>query len=169
MGLTSSAAADTRLEQRVSFDYLFALLFIAALHGFSALKVLLILYTNFKIATAVPKEYIPAATWIFNIATLFANELNRGYPYARIVGALLSSRSGDDVSNWGVWLDSHGGLIPRWEVLFNLTVLRLISFNMDYYWSLNMRGGSPIEVRHQPRYFSTLLTNKRRNSSIPPT
>ena len=27
------------------------------------------------------------------------------------------------------------GAYPRWHILFNITMLRLISFNMDYYWS----------------------------------
>ncbi|KAI9854879.1 MAG: glycerol transporter, partial [Pleopsidium flavum] len=49
--------------------------------------------------------------------------------------------------NWGTWLDAYGGLIPRWEILFNITVLRLVSFNLDYYWSLDRRGGSPIEKK----------------------
>ena len=48
---------------------------------------------------------------------------------------------------WGRWLDSFGGLLSRWEILFNLTVLRMISFNMDYYWSLDRRSYSPVEVR----------------------
>lgn len=36
--------------------------------------------------------------------------------------------------------------MPRWEVLFKVTVLRLISFNMDHYWSLEYPAGSAIEV-----------------------
>jgi hypothetical protein len=148
-GLSAISAASVRLEQRLSFDFWFALLYITALHGFSATKVLLILYINFKIVKGVPKQYVPAATWIFNIGILFANELGRGYHFAAISQFISPSPASDNAkprADWGAWLDSHGGLIPRWEVLFNLTVLRLISFNMDHYWSLNMRGGSPIEV-----------------------
>lgn len=147
-GLSVEAAADARLEQRISFDFAFALVFVTALHGFSALKVLGILYLNYKIATTVPKKYQPAATWIFNVGTLFANEIFQGYPY-KDVAAFIHGNDGE--GTWGAWLDSYGGLMSRWEVLFNITVLRLISFNLDYYWSINMRGGSPIEVRlHGP-------------------
>jgi hypothetical protein len=110
-----------------------------------------ILFANYYIATRLPRKYVPAATWIFNISTLFANELSDGYKFAKI--AAYISPLGSEVlesdsllHSWGAWLDSYGGLIPRWEVLFNLTVLRLISFNLDYYWSLDRRGGSPIEV-----------------------
>ncbi|KAK0650324.1 Glycerol uptake protein 1 [Lasiodiplodia hormozganensis] len=143
-GLTAFAAADARLEQRVSFDFGFAIVFISALHGFSAAKVLLILYLNYKITTTLPRSYVPAAAWIFNICTLFSNEVFRGYPFKHIAAFI---HGGDGSGTWGEWLDSCGGLNPRWEVLFNITVLRLISFSMDYYWSLNMQGGSPIEKK----------------------
>ena len=28
-----------------------------------------------------------------------------------------------------------GGFYPRWHVTFNITMLRLLSFNMDYHWA----------------------------------
>lgn len=155
-GKTMTDEAEARLEQRASFDYTFAMIFLAALHGFSMFKVLAILYLNFNIATGLPKKYVPVATWVFNIGTLFANELCSGYHY-KDVATVLSGTSpflvgtvpveGTLVS-WGAWLDSWGGIMSRWEILFNITVLRLISFNFDYYWSLDYRGVSPIEVRH---------------------
>jgi hypothetical protein len=150
-GLTASAAADARAEQRISFDVVFAVLFVGALHGTSALKIFAILYINYSIAQRVPRPYIPAVTWIFNIGILFANELNRGYSYASIFGLFTppTSEKGPPSISLGTTLDHYGGLIPRWEVLFNFTVLRLISFNLDYYWSLNSRGDSPIEVCFQ--------------------
>ena len=152
-GLSPNAAVDARLQQRVSFDFWFAILFIIALHGFSALKIILILFTNYILAKTMPRKYMPAATWIFNIAILFANELGHGYPYARIAAMLSPFRlsrpaaKGFQQRNWGNFMDDLGGLIPRWEVLFNITILRLISFNLDYYWSLNLRGASPVEVQ----------------------
>ncbi|KAF2176358.1 glycerol:H+ symporter-like protein [Zopfia rhizophila CBS 207.26] len=150
-GLTSTAAADARLDQRVSFDARFAILFIAALHGFSALKIMLILYLNYSIAKKAPRPYVPALTWIFNVGILFANELCRGYSYASILSVVLPaapvSEREQSSTNLGTMLDTYGGLIPRWEVLFNFTVLRLMSFNLDYYWSLNSRGNSPIEKK----------------------
>lgn len=145
----SVADADQRLEQRASFDYGFALIFIVALHGFSAAKVMLILYINFCIATRLPRKYVPAATWIYNVGTLFANELAQGYhfgPIAAMLGAASTGSNGERIGNWGTWMDGHGGIMPRWEVLFNITVLRLVSFNLDYYWSLDRRASSPTEV-----------------------
>jgi hypothetical protein len=158
MGLTPSAAADARMNQRISFDLLFAAVFLAALHGFSAFKILAILYANYCIGTKLPRQYVPAATWIFNVGTLFANEFSDGYSYATILGTFLPStvsEKGQPAYNFGHTLDSYGGLIPRWEVLFNFTILRLISFNLDYYWSLHSRTSSPLEVLY-PSFFSSI-------------
>ncbi|KAF9888220.1 glycerol transporter [Aspergillus nanangensis] len=150
-GSSSSAAADVRFARRIQFDFYFALVFIIGLNGVSALKVLAILYVNYKIAKTLPKTYIPAATWIFNIGTLFAIELCHGLPFERVAAALVSSADSTGQESplvlWGRYLDSFGGLMPRWEILFNFTILRLISFNMDYYWSLDYPAASPIEKK----------------------
>jgi hypothetical protein len=55
------------------------------------------------------------------------------------------------IIEWARGLDSFGGLMPRWEILFKITILRLISFNMDYHWSLDYSAASPIEVSLLPR------------------
>lgn len=146
-------SADARLSRRVRFDAGFACLYLLALHGTSAFKVVAILFINFSLAKRLPKSYLPLATWVFNVGILFANELGRGYPYAEIARRLspwglasATSLSGKSGQNWGTYLDNYGGLLPRWEILFNITVLRLISFNLDYCWSLDRRCGSPLEV-----------------------
>lgn len=143
--LQSSAGADAHFKQRTTFDLYFAILFISVLHGFSALKILLILYMNFNIAMRLPRKAVPLATWLFNIGVLFANETAHGYSYSRVAESILPFPMAITLSKN---FDFYGGLIPRWEILFNITVLRLIAFNMDYYWSLDReRAGSPIEVR----------------------
>ncbi|MCJ1418627.1 glycerol transporter [Xylographa parallela] len=146
--------AEARMSRRVTFDLYFALIFLCALHGFSALKVLLILYTNFLIAKRSPRQYVIAATWVFNVGILFANELGKGYPYSTIVASILPWSTTHDagvdakpVSNWGSTLDGYGGLVPRWEILFNITILRLISFNLDYTWSSDRGRSSPVEKK----------------------
>ncbi|KAL1861752.1 hypothetical protein VTK73DRAFT_6966 [Phialemonium thermophilum] len=153
--------ADARLDQRASFDYAFAFLFLAVLHGFSALKVLLILCVNYAIATKLPRPYVPWATWVFNIGTLFANELAEGYRFRDLAAWLSSASPAADLASdpgalvrFGAWLDRHGGLMHRWEILFNITILRLISFNLDYYWSLEWRGSSPVEKQLDPAHLS---------------
>jgi hypothetical protein len=150
------------MKQRTSFDFAFAILFLIILHGFSASKVFLILYANYQLVTSLPRKYIPVATWVFNIGILFANELCRGYHF-RWLAELIASPPKDIVSDEGFllslgsWLDRHGGLMSRWEVLFNITILRLISFNLDYYWSLDKRNHVSIEVRHASSSYATEL------------
>ena len=147
----SNLEANGRFDARVSFDLYFAVVYLFALHGSSAFKVLLILYVNFTLATRLKHHYVPTATWAFNIGILFANELCKGYPYAGLARLLQPwsdvAEPHSSSSDWGSYLDSYGGLIPRWEILFNITVLRLISFNLDYYWSSSQSNGSALEVR----------------------
>ncbi|KAL2021404.1 hypothetical protein VTK56DRAFT_7157 [Thermocarpiscus australiensis] len=157
---TATEAAEARLRQRRSFDYAFAILYLVVLHGFSAAKILLILAVNYKLAKGLPRRYIPAATWVFNICILFANELCEGYKF-RDIALLVSGPPAKDavidpsaLVRFGEWLDSYGGLMSRWEILFNITVLRLISFNLDYYWSLDRRSSSPIEKQLDPANLS---------------
>lgn len=163
------------MEQRVSFDYAFAFVFLFALHGVSAFKVFGILYINYQLATKLPRPYVPAATWAFNICTLFANEIFAGYPL-RKAAALLSPPElvGADLHTvdsalmeWGRWLDSFGGVVARWEVLFNITVLRLISFNLDYYWSRDKNQAGIFEVRGPANYpfLEQPLIHPRRSNS----
>jgi hypothetical protein len=145
------SAANAQLEQRMRFDFGFGLVFITALHGVSALKILLILYINFRIGKDVPRSYVPAVTWIFNLGILFANELSGGYqlePIAKAIvsGTETSEKGASALVQWAQTLDDLGGLMPRWEVMFKITVLRLISFNMDNYWSVDYPAASPIEV-----------------------
>ncbi|KAF4548335.1 MBOAT-like protein 1 [Elsinoe fawcettii] len=161
-GLSTSAAADARLHHRVSFDFGFAMVFIGALHGVSALKVLLILYTNYKLAKELPRSYVPAATWIFNIGILFANELGHGYPLAEMLARISppsDPSSPSPLAAWAASIDNYGGLVKRWEILFNLTVLRLISFNLDYYWASGRGDSSPIEKK---QLNPTLLSERDR-------
>ncbi|KAI1298530.1 MBOAT, membrane-bound O-acyltransferase family-domain-containing protein [Xylaria venustula] len=153
--------ADQRLNQRASFDFGFAIIYLVALHGISAVKILAILYLNYQVATTLPRKSVPVTTWLFNVGILFANELGKGYKFGDIASFLwvflsggLIDESNSSLVSWGRWLDSYGGLMGRWEILFNLTVLRLISFNLDYYWSLDRRAYSPIEKQLDPSSLS---------------
>nr|OQO31728.1 hypothetical protein B0A51_01076 [Rachicladosporium sp. CCFEE 5018] len=164
---SSNSAVETRKNTRIRFDLVFAMVFILALHGISAFKILLILYLNYQIATALPRQHVPIATWVFNIGTLFANELGRGYPLAKLAGFFSpqTDGAGSSLVLWAAQLDSYGGLLSRWEVLFNICVLRMISFNMDYKWSSDHRAASPVEKKNlDPSNLS-----ERDRISIPPS
>ena len=148
---SEEAQADARLQQRTTFDVLYGIILLTGLHGVSVLKILLILYINYSIAKGLPRKRIVLATWVFNVGILFANELCGGYQFAVLAKSLSLSGAeeksiGQSDKNWGAILDSYGGLVSRWEILFKITVLRLISFNSDYAWSLDRSTGSPVEV-----------------------
>ncbi|RAL67864.1 hypothetical protein DID88_008590 [Monilinia fructigena] len=107
----------------------------------------------------LPRKFIPAATWIFNIGILFANELSDGYRFTSIAQYISPKgeaglQNGALLHSWAEWMDSYSGIVPRWEILFNLTVLRLISFNLDYYWSLEKAAGSALEKQLDPANLS---------------
>lgn len=165
----TSAGGEARMEQRISFDFGFALAFLTALHGFSMFKIIAILYLNYCIATKLPRKYVVGATWAFNICVLFANELASGYKYAKLEQILSEFMGATDLEfdknglkvGWGKWMDDHGGIMPRWEILFNLTVLRLISFNIDYYWSQDGKSVNALEVCF---YFLSLVIIHPSNS-----
>jgi hypothetical protein len=142
----SNAPQGSNLARRMPFDVAFAVVFLIALHGFSALKIALILSANYWLAKALPRHRIPAATWLFNVVVLFANELNHGHPFAALSLGAAAAGGASAEAGWGTWMDRHGGLISRWEVFFKVTILRLISFNMDYYWSLASGGHIMVEV-----------------------
>ncbi|TFY56821.1 hypothetical protein EVJ58_g7407 [Rhodofomes roseus] len=115
---------------------------LAGLHGASVLKVLLILTGNYAIAKVTKGSKLnPLLTWIFNGVVLFANERNEGYRFAALHPSLEA------------W-DTVTGIYPRWHVSFNITMLRLVSFNMDYYWASNRAGpsdpGSPLTEKQRP-------------------
>lgn len=84
----------------------------------------------------------PIATWVFNIGVLFLNELCQGYRFSVIFTHLLAGEGG----GIGSLLDRMGGIQPRWEIHFNITMLRLVSYNLDCYWSLKQGEGSALEV-----------------------
>ncbi|KAH7156567.1 MBOAT, membrane-bound O-acyltransferase family-domain-containing protein [Dactylonectria macrodidyma] len=155
---------QNRLNQRATFDFVFAFIFLAALHGISALKVLFILYLNYQVATKLPRKHVPAVTWIFNICVLFANELSNGYqfrnmasyispPVMAIVGNGIKTVD-SELMQFGHWLDSFQGILARWEILFNITILRLISFNLDYYWSRDRSSSNALEKQLDPANLS---------------
>ncbi|KAF5327589.1 hypothetical protein D9619_004654 [Psilocybe cf. subviscida] len=106
----------------IPVNFVLSLGMIVALHGSSSLKILLILALNYLIASKFGGSRVAVLlTWTFNALILFANEIYHGYSFGAIPGLAV--------------LDSFAGIYPRWHVNFNITMLRLISFNMDYYWA----------------------------------
>lgn len=105
----SPSPSPSRIRaSRARFSAAFSLVLLLALHGSSLLKILVVLALNYRIALlasppspshSLPgrarargraprgwwrREWTPYATWGFNVAVLFANELCEGYRFAAL-------------------------------------------------------------------------------------
>ncbi|CCX33626.1 Similar to Putative membrane-bound O-acyltransferase C24H6.01c; acc. no. Q09758 [Pyronema omphalodes CBS 100304] len=159
----SSYYASHNLNRRKIFDIIFALIFLTALHSLSVIKILVILLVNFSISFFHPSSImVPICTWVFNITVLFANEYYSGYRYRDLLPFFVAGEG----AGFGYWMDHFmgGGLLRRWEVSFKITVLRLISYNLDHYWAAcraeagEEEEGSVLELK----YSTPTLTIRRR-------
>jgi hypothetical protein len=110
------------------------LLFLSILHGIAAANLLFVMIANYGIVKTFPRRYIPTATWIFNIGLLFARNIPTANTSLKEGVALWMSRH--SFMQWCINFVRFEGLMPRWEILIKASVLRMISFNMDYYWSM---------------------------------
>ncbi|KAJ2556401.1 glycerol transporter [Coemansia sp. RSA 1933] len=113
---------EGRVLPALWFPCLFATIFVIVLSGTSTVFILGLTLGNYVLAkTAGGYWWAPAVFWAYNMAMLFANESFRGYEFGRMVAQLA-------------WLDEWRGLLRRWDITFNLTMLRMMSFAMDYHW-----------------------------------
>ncbi|KAG0147073.1 hypothetical protein CROQUDRAFT_43404 [Cronartium quercuum f. sp. fusiforme G11] len=103
---------------------IFSILILLILHGTSIFKILIIIMLNYLICQ---KSFHSSLIWIFNILFLFSNDYWDGYRY-RDLHPFLSV------------LNKYRGLIPRWQIGFNISMLRLISYGFDYQWALRAEG-----------------------------
>lgn len=148
-----TSARYTRLEgtapqvkqNRIPFLTVFTSIFIFALHGTNSIKLVFVLVTNYALAKALGGNRIaPAIAFAFNIGTLFAVHWNDGFEYSKLSPALE-------------FLEVFKGLLPRWQINFNITMLRLVSFAMDYHWARaeanagGQAGRAMSEVTHESR------------------
>ncbi|KAA1094233.1 glycerol transporter [Puccinia graminis f. sp. tritici] len=119
---------------RKDFQTLAAALILLLLHGSSVLIILAILILNFQVSrisipTSPSSRFQKAAAtglvWFVNLAVLFANDYWNGYAFKNLASSLE-------------FLDrpQYKGLIPRWQIGFNISLLRLISYALDYQWAV---------------------------------
>ncbi|KAI9024353.1 MBOAT, membrane-bound O-acyltransferase family-domain-containing protein [Phycomyces nitens] len=110
------------LTRRINFSLISSLFVVTVFHGTSILKILAIVSTSYMIGKLTGgSKWNPVLTWTFNLLILFMNEWYKGYSFSALGPAFA-------------WMDNYSGFQSRWEILFNFSTLRLISFNMDYYW-----------------------------------
>lgn len=120
---------------RIDFDITFGIVFLAVIHGFNALKILfhvMVLFVSTRLLKNKPKV-AQAVLWIYGIGTLFINDRFRNVRFGEMIPLLA-------------FMDKFHGLIARWDVFFNFTLLRILSFNIDYLRRLDQLSSSNNEI-----------------------
>ena len=124
LGLKTSL--QTNGKKRILFSLAFSTVFVTALYGLSVLKMAAICLVNYMITKSLGRGLLgPIIVWLWCILILFANDAYKGYKYG-------------DVSQHLAWMDNMNGLGLRWYVTFNFTMLRMVSFSMDYQWQFGL-------------------------------
>ncbi|KAJ2834170.1 glycerol transporter, partial [Coemansia sp. 'formosensis'] len=115
------------------FPFVFATCFAVGLSGVSTVFIVLIAGGNYFLAKQFGgRRWAPALFWVYNMAVLFANEYYRGYEFGRMAESLA-------------WLDGWRGVLRRWDVTFNITMLRMVSFAMDYHWRVRQEDETSVK------------------------
>eukprot|EP00760_Papus_ankaliazontas_P020771 PhM_4_TR18505/c0_g1_i1/m.56647 len=117
---TFIASPTTQLQ----YYCLMNLLVVYILHGNHIFFMVVILVVHYAMCRALSgtRAAVPA-TWVYTISVLFLNEWYRGYRFAAVFGPSFA------------WLDANSGLY-RWNVTFNMSILRMISFACDDHESI---------------------------------
>jgi len=110
---------------------------------------------SFLIASVLRRSpLVPVLTWVYCLAVLFTNEW---YHDLYKFGTLSSDLA---------FLDGYRGTM-RWHVSFNMIILRMISFNMDFYWAqMGKRHGE--KDREKTKDGLDLPSNVKVRPSAPP-
>ncbi|KAI3648536.1 hypothetical protein MP228_006390 [Amoeboaphelidium protococcarum] len=134
---------STAVNYQHLFQIVFSLVFLYVLHGNGLLKILIILSINYMIcrslASVQTSWLMPLVVWMYCISVLYLNDQHSGYKFSHLHQSFAP-------------LDDNNGLMSRWYVTFNITVLRMISYAMDYQWQLEAAAdGSDqkLDSKHQ--------------------
>ncbi|CDO94930.1 unnamed protein product [Kluyveromyces dobzhanskii CBS 2104] len=119
--------------QKVAFDFWFGMIFLVGAHGVNSLRVLFHILIMFVIAKAFKRQRTLATViiWTYGIGSLFINNSYRNLQFGQMLPILKP-------------LDrSFKGIIERWDVFYNFTLLRMISFDMDFLERWNRIHSNP--------------------------
>jgi protein-cysteine N-palmitoyltransferase HHAT len=128
-----------RVESRFWYDLVCSMIFLIVSYGSSCIWIITIVLFNYLIGkTSRSSIFNPILTWMFAILVLISNEYYQGYPFSRCFPL------------WS-FLDNYRGLThdPSWHVFFPITLLRAISFNIDYHWSFRRREYQETLEKHR--------------------
>nr|AAO25613.1 GUP1 [Nakaseomyces delphensis] len=107
---------------KFKFDALLGGLVLFGAHGVNSLRILTHIAIMYSIVHLFKRwrKVATVLTWVYGISTLFINDNFRTYPIGQIWSVLAP-------------LDTmNRGIIERWDVFFNFSLLRMISYNLDY-------------------------------------
>ncbi|KOS14105.1 glycerol transporter [Malassezia pachydermatis] len=110
---------------RTAFLFITGIVFVTALHGVNVLKMLALAGINYGLVRAapwVPRRVITTLIWAMNGGALFLAFYTEGIPWHMLSPSLA-------------WLDEYSGLIRRWHISYNFTMLRMVSFALDAVWA----------------------------------
>ena len=117
------------LSIRQTWSLLFSCAFLLILIGASFIKVLILVSIAYGISYSLgTKKSGIVLVWGYCILILFLNYWFQGYRFESLHSSLK-------------WLDKLQGVGFRWYVVFNFTILRVISFSMDRYWATSKNEG----------------------------
>jgi len=123
---------ELRAKTRAVFLFGMGLIVVGVLHEFDAVKVLALIAMNYVLCHVFVGYNDPkvaaAILWGFNLLVLYLNETYKGYSFVNIFGESTTTRM----------LDSRRGMMP-WHHSFNFVTLRMISYDMDFLWSIRAR------------------------------
>lgn len=96
--------------------------YVIYLHGSCVLFILAIALGNYVLTKSFAgTSAFPYLLWIYNLTFLVSNRVYSGYKFASF-GAQFA------------FLDQHRGEL-RWHISFNMVMLRMLSFGLDYHWA----------------------------------
>lgn len=129
------------LKSRLWYDLICSMIFLMISYGSSCIWIAIIVLINYCIGLWTSSTILnPILTWMFALTILISNEYFQGYRFNRILPI------------WSI-LDRYRGMTYAhgisWHLVFPITVLRAISFNMDYYWFFNRKRYKDLHMKHK--------------------
>lgn len=156
--------------RRNKFDFGFGIIFLIAVHGVNAFKWLFHVLILFSLARVLKDHHkiAIASLWIYGVASLFFNATYRNY----LLGSIWAPLS--------IFDPGFKGIVARWDVFYNFTLLRCLSFNLDYlsrYNQLKMKYetnqdeenivSNPSTPEKNSSFYENIIQNERSRINAP--
>ena len=138
-------------SDRTMFDFGYGIFFLGALHGKNIVRILAHLLVIYAIGKFVPSIRLAYwLTWVYGILSLFINDRYK------------SISLGTDLLDKG-----FKGIIPRWDVFFNFTLLKILSFNFDYLEKKSLAENTDLGHEKHSTALSDLNERQRLEAPLP--